>query len=36
MTVTNDKGKRIELYSIDTNPAKEYEFAVSGRDPWAR
>ena len=36
MAVTNDKGKKIALYSINTNPMKEYEFAVSGRDPWAR
>ncbi|XP_066917856.1 DDB1- and CUL4-associated factor 8-like [Clytia hemisphaerica] len=36
LTVRNTKGGKIALYSIDTNPLNDHEFAVSGRDPFAR
>jgi len=36
MTVHNDSSRKVALYTIDINPCNSTEFAVGGRDLWAR
>ena len=35
-TLHNEKKKKVALYSVHINPNNLYEFAVSGRDQYAR
>lgn len=36
LTLYNDKRRKVALYGININPNNPLEFAVAGRDPWAR
>ena len=34
--MTKENSRRVELYSIHTNPFKSFEFCVAGRDHFVR
>ena len=36
LCVTKENSRRVELYSVHTNPFKSFEFCVAGRDHFVR
>jgi len=36
LCVTKENSRRVELYSVHTNPFKSFEFCVAGRDSIVR